>query len=972
MSAAQEGSRTLPSRRTAADRTRIALVLALVALVAAVVGAVGPAAKVRTTYSWPPTVLPAGKPTRFWYSPLLLIRHAPESIAAELPCSRPQPLPAAGRPLTVLTTARNPEVAGGLSVTQVGTRLVFTVGDQTLERASLGEVAGRACSYRLRIEDDAWTVEGGANGASSGGTLDAMPVVTGLFSALDLRSRSAPLIKVTTTIHATRVTKRQELAWAIAVLGIVASLVLVTLKRRPRRFLPGRDAFRAASKQAHPADAVVAIVLLGWLVLSPVFWDDGWVVARERAFSASRGFSTYFDAFGVNLPLDYWVEWLQHWITQSSTAVPLMRLPALVCLAVVWVLCRWSFVQIAGTRSSAGDVAIWALTAAFLAEAFAWGMTLRPEPVTALLATSVMACALLFRERASAGPVAIAAVLVPLALTAHHTGVVSLAPVIAVAPQLVRWGRAARATFLTIITASFALLVVLAFVGSDITQRVADARTSKESGITQSWRDELQRYTILSDFPFSTPLRRGSVALIALALLAYIVRRRRTHRPLLDLPAITLAISLALLLFTTSKLPWHFGALIGITALAVAAETLRLREEASLLRGWRGRWLVVIGAAILVAAWSWGPRTSWNPVDLRTIAWTPALESVLPYALLAVLLPLIVLFGATFADAIRGEALGTSRSAGRTASWTAPLLAAPLIVYTVGVLVADFAKTPSWTLTRQNLGSLVGRKGCGLADVVLVPRTGTATPLRPLPPVGPVSVRSPLPVPARGVTPVLLSAGAGETAASPWFGLPRTRSVGLFVAGLADQSGQLMIEWGRDGRGRIVPIAAGDVSAAGDDIETDPWSFLVNSELPERESKASSFRLVLAGNDPLKTSAVAVAPVTYGNEVLTHRLEAGSTLVHPNLLLYFPCAEQPRLDEGAVDPPDHIIWFDHPFQPHPYEQTSTFRGLRDLYDVRQQPTSDSAAPPERVVVFEVHDTIPGAQIAPSDRTTEIS
>jgi hypothetical protein len=146
----------------------------------------------------------------------------------------------------------------------------------------------------------------------------------------------------------------------------------------------------------------------------------------------------------------------------------------------------------------------------------------------------------------------------------------------------------------------------------------------------------------------------------------------------------------------------------------------------------------------------------------------------------------------------------------------------------------------------------------------------------------------------------------------------------------------------------------------------------VNSELPERESKASSFRLVLAGNDPLKTSAVAVAPVTYGNEVLTHRLEAGSTLVHPNLLLYFPCAEQPRLDEGAVDPPDHIIWFDHPFQPHPYEQTSTFRGLRDLYDVRQQPTSDSAAPPERVVVFEVHDTIPGAQIAPSDRTTEIS
>ena len=56
-------------------------------------------------------------------------------------------------------------------------------------------------------------------------------------------------------------------------------------------------------------------------------------------------------------------------------------------------------------------------------------MTIRPEPVTALLATAVAACAIGFVVRETVTPLAIAALLVPLALTAHHTGIVALAPV---------------------------------------------------------------------------------------------------------------------------------------------------------------------------------------------------------------------------------------------------------------------------------------------------------------------------------------------------------------------------------------------------------------------------------------------------------------------------------------------------------------------------------------------------------------
>ena len=59
------------------------------------------------------------------------------------------------------------------------------------------------------------------------------------------------------------------------------------------------------------------LTLVGWWIAAPILWDDGWVVARERTFAASGGFSTYYDALGVNLPLDYWVEWLHHWLAEA-------------------------------------------------------------------------------------------------------------------------------------------------------------------------------------------------------------------------------------------------------------------------------------------------------------------------------------------------------------------------------------------------------------------------------------------------------------------------------------------------------------------------------------------------------------------------------------------------------------------------------------------------------------------------------
>ena len=107
-------------------RLRVAQTLALLALVAALIGALGPTDYVRTTYSWPPRTLPGANPEKLWYTPLLLIRHQPEALTTDVPCTLSF-LPKAEQPRLVLATARYPERVGGLAITRSRDSLVVTV-----------------------------------------------------------------------------------------------------------------------------------------------------------------------------------------------------------------------------------------------------------------------------------------------------------------------------------------------------------------------------------------------------------------------------------------------------------------------------------------------------------------------------------------------------------------------------------------------------------------------------------------------------------------------------------------------------------------------------------------------------------------------------------------------------------------------------------------------------------------------------
>jgi hypothetical protein len=583
-----------------------------------------------------------------------------------------------------------------------------------------------------------------------------------------------------------------------------------------------------------------------------------------------------------------------------------------------------------------------------------------------------------FVERKTVAPLALAAFLVPVALTGHHAGLVALAPLLVASPTLVRWARGHLPVTATLVAAAAALVVVLAFVGSDADLRRADARASEAfASYAVSWRDEILRYAVLGEALYGTPLRRATAALMALAVLAFVLRRRRARRALLDVPAASLAVGLLLLVAAPSKWPWHFGALVGIAALAVATETARVREDANRSTGWQVRPFLAIGAATLAVAWCWSPRQPWGLLDLRTLDWTLGVERRLPLSTLAVASPVLLLVALSLVAVVRRRRRLWEIPWG-TVCWTAVLIAVPLVAFTAAVLIVDTAKTTTWTLARQNIEAASGNTGCGLADDALLADKSS---MRSLASSGarnggslPVWVP---PAPVQQQPRFAIGPGTERPEWTPWFRLPSGRGFGVFVAGTLTPTDRLALDWGRLDRGRIDPFATSDIAVkySPSQFGIASWRFFASEELPRRPAGANVVRVSVRSAMTPGAAVAVTAPVTYRNEQLAKRLEGdGSlTLVNPGLLSYLPCARQPELSGGAVDVPSRLvratnddIWSVGD------RATNPFLGLLDLYRVEQLPLTDSGRPLENIAVFEIDREIRGARLAPPSKVTPTS
>ena len=687
-------------------RTQFAAGLATLALGAAVVAALGPARGDHADYTWPPRV--PSHSTRGTYAPLPLLNRVPESLEFVLPCGHSPPK-RDSPPLLAFATARNPSEAGGLEVTlQQGFVLVEVGGS---EYAAAPWPA--ACPYRVRIADGVLRTSTGTSTKLRTDAPDNMPVVTGLFTRLDLTTEQRLRVSLRTRDYATSQTPRQIVATVLALALVTITLLLLGLDGHPiRQRARVGERLRSGWASRHPTDAVVVATLAMWWILAPPIVDDGWYWTQHRLFGDLGTINQYYEMWGVNIPLGFWLDLLRHPVLGEANDIVVLRVPVLLVLIAVWGACRWCLH--ASIQPPPSRVALWTLAGAFLAGAMAWGMTLRYEPYTCALTIIVLVSALSFVRRPRIAPFLVGLPAVALAMTAHPAGVVSLAPVLAAAPTITPWlrsgGREVLAAGASLLVASGALALTLFSLDADLRTRLNDAavfrRFETHSG---PWWNEYERYATI-DGGVGTAIRNLSVVVLLFAVAAFVSRNRRSETGVSTLPARTVAIALVLLVFVPSKWPWHFGALLGIGAVGAACEVARLAQEQRSSERLPLRAIAALALTPVAGYWVWSASGPWGFLDSGN--W----DAIFKPESLLITLALVPVVAA--ADRLFGSdhpLLGTSARLRAYASWALPTLAFCTIGLSLAVLTVAMGREP-WNLGRQNLATLLGRDGCVLAE----------------------------------------------------------------------------------------------------------------------------------------------------------------------------------------------------------------------------------------------------------------
>jgi hypothetical protein len=548
----------------------------------------------------------------------------------------------------------------------------------------------------------------------------------------------------------------------------------------------------------------------------------------------------------------------------------------------------------------------------------AFGNTLRPEPVVALLAVLVLASCVAYLTQPATDLLVLAVLAFGLAVTVHPAGVVAASPMVVCLPRIIRDARArdpisfARLAAVLLIGAAWTLL--LAFLDADQRSRETDAELIRSTdGHTAGVFQELQRYGGLGDTGGS-PVRRLFAFLLLVAALAGLVALLRRRRPLAaSLPAASVALSLLFLSLTPSKWIWHFGALIGVGAVAIGFETFRLAEMQASTRARAAFAVTAVGVASIASI----EANHAGPLDTARLDWsvTPA------WYLLAV----IVGGG----GAIVARQLGLTR---RASLVVLPAVLASVMGMTMFLLAADSAATNGWTTPRQAMSSLLGRDACGVAsdlDVAIPARARIAT--------------TDAPTPGRQVTaagvaqesnaPVVLDA-AGTTR---WYEVGKA-PIGLFIGGTWGPRQSLFVMWGRRNASGVQRLRSGhaDLRRSTEGPDFARWRFVNESSFPTRPSDANAVRFRL-GRTSHHSSARITSPTTSVHLPLSRLLGRtnGRSLVSPFLFQAMPCAALPALAEGLAEPPDFLVDFDP--APPLTAPTSPFVGLLEIFDLERLP-----------------------------------
>nr|WP_194816754.1 arabinosyltransferase domain-containing protein [Nocardia sp. XZ_19_385] len=761
-----------------------------------------------------------------------LMSQVPMELTAAIPCSAVESLPEQGGMLLATAPPQGDQAALEAMFVRVSTDTVDVVDRNAVvasaPRSEMGQCSSiliTSNSEKTRAEFAGLTrdVEKQVEGADSVivkeplvGDLhgDHRPQIVGVFS--DLRGAAPAGLSFETTID----TRFSTSPGVIKLVAMIAAVLLTLIAlgalakldtsdgRGHRRFFPARWL------KPTWADGAVIGTLLVWHFIGANTSDDGYILSMVRVAPHAGYMANYFRWYGVPEAPFGWYYYVIQAFAEISTASPWVRVPALICAILCWMVISREVVPRLGRGVRNSKVALWTGGLVFLAFWLPYDNGLRSEPIVALGALLTWVSI----ERAIATgrllPAAAAVLIAAFTLAAAPTGLMCVAALLAGIRPLIRivvrrrrdfmklgaspwWG----STLPLLAPIAAAGVLVLTVVYSDQTfSAIQEAnRVRQATGPNLAWYEDYLRYYYLfvETVDGSLPRRFAFLTMLLCLFTTMLVLLRRRQvagiasGPTWRLMGIVFG-TIFFMMFNPTKWTHHFGAYAGIagslaavTAVAVSATALRHRKNRA----------IFLAGLLFVLAVSFSGINGYWYVSSFGVPWFDKRISLQGYQGNTLML---LLFGLALAlvawHALREgyakpESSPKSERGRRIRKFAAiplTIVAAAMVALEVLSLVKGaYAQYPAYSLARSNIDAISGNS-CGLANDVLVEADPNAGRLQPIidpanPPKGddPLAGVAPVGFDPNGV-PDDLSADSVEV--KPGTGNTSTQSVGAAFA----------------------------------------------------------------------------------------------------------------------------------------------------------------------------------------------
>ena len=652
------------------------VLLAVVAVLSCLAYVTGTVTVTRSEFTWPAGQI--GEPV-----PLVLSAQSPERLATEGPC----------------TAAASADAVDLMSTGKGGTSLILRGQEGRVWMTYAGAQVGEMLP-----------AQGGCRVSMAYARADNMAIL-----AVGDRVTSAPLVPLSvgadeplyrqfavTSLHAapgfeaaltTQPTTFSSSGWrSLLLLLCVGSLVALAVVLR--RSHP-RSADRIEAPLWAGSDLLVGAVGLVALVVVPPRFDDGWVLTTVRQYGDLGFFSNYYSIDAVAQPQGFWWAWLERlWLTSLGTPGFLIRLPTVLILLGTW----WFLRRHVLSRLGLEPAAVWG--AAIVASAGMIGLqiTIRPEPVVALLLAATISVVVRYALTREPHLLVLLTGLSAFALAAHQTGWVVVAASASALPWALGWLQQRRAwiTAAAIAAAGGAVMLTLLMLGSNATLWSRSVRSfAADTSTYQSVLDEGDRIGGLATGVSSPAVTTVAVGLTMLAALGFLLRSQRDDVAGRAAGWSAMA-ALGGLFLTSSKLIDHYGAVVpaAVVLTAIGLRYIRATVAAGAILA-----VGLIGLAGLSQAGTWALELD------RVTEYVPGPWPAAAEILLVAMIPTVLY-------ALVCRSVSPSRAGALALAWVA-LVSSTLAL--APVVTEGIAQPGSWF--GQQLGVLKGRT-CGVVDVI--------------------------------------------------------------------------------------------------------------------------------------------------------------------------------------------------------------------------------------------------------------